>query len=81
MSVTLDISANSLKLVSINGNRVEKWGAAPLSPGMVRDGHILQPQAVGAAIDALFKELHIPKGGVIATITGLSFTYRILRLP
>ena len=81
MSVTLDISAGSLKLVSINGNRVEKWGTAPLSPGMVRDGVILQPQAVGAAIDALFQDLKITKGGLNATITGLSFTYRMLRLP
>jgi type IV pilus assembly protein PilM len=81
MPVTLDISAESLKLVSINGNRVEKWGTAPLSPSMVRDGLILQPQAVGAAIDALFQELKITKGGVIAAITGLSVTYRMLRLP
>ena len=81
MPITLDISAESLKLVSVNGNRVEKWGTAPLSPGMVRDGLILQPQAVGAAIDALFQNLKITKGGVIATITGLSVTYRMLRLP
>lgn len=81
MPVTLDISTNNLKLVSVTGNRVEKWGTAPLSPGMVRDGLILQPQAVGAAIDALFQDLKIPKGGVIATITGLSFTYRLLQLP
>jgi len=81
MPVTLDISAESLKLVSFNGNRVEKWGTAPLSPGMVRDGVILQPQAVGAAIDALFQDLKITKGGLNATITGLSFTYRMFRLP
>ena len=81
MPVTLDISAESLKLVSFNGNRVEKWRTAPLSPGMVRDGVILQPQAVGAAIDALFQDLNITKGGVNATVTGLSFIYRMFRLP
>ncbi|MBN1643936.1 MAG: pilus assembly protein PilM [Dehalococcoidales bacterium] len=81
MSVTLDISANSLKLVSISGNKVEKWGTAPLAQGWVRDGHILQPQEVANAIDGLFKSLRITKTGVSVTITGLSFTYRFLQLP
>jgi len=81
MPITLDISSENLKMVSINGNLVEKWGTAPLTSGMVRDGLILQPEAVGEAIDALFRDLKITKGGIIATITGLSFTYRMLRLP
>src|SRR3989304_9544656 len=81
MPVTLDISANSLRVVSINGKQVEKWGTAPLEPGLVRDGRILQTQAVGAAIAALFKSLQIPKGSVTAAISGLSFVYRIVRLP
>ena len=81
MSVTLDISNNSLKLVSTNGKQVQKWGTASLIPGLVRDGQILKPQDAGVAIDALFKSLQMPKDRVSVTITGLSFTYRFLRLP
>ncbi len=81
MPVTIDISAKDIKLVSFKGNQVEKWGTAPLAPGIVRDGQILEPKVVGAKIDTLFKSLDIPKTSAIATITGLSSTYRIIRLP
>ncbi len=81
MSVTLSISATSIRLLSVKAGRVKKWGNAPLAPGLVRDGLILQPKAVGAAIDALFKSTKVAKKRVITSLTGLSFTYRILSLP
>jgi type IV pilus assembly protein PilM len=81
MYVTLNITATSIRLLSVKGKQVEKWGSAPLTPGLVKDGFILQPKAVGAIIDALFKSTKVPKQKVITTLTGLSFTYRILSLP
>ena len=42
---------------------------------------ILQPEAVGEAIDALFKSIKVPKEKVIISLSGLSFTYRFLNLP
>ncbi len=81
MYVTLDISANSIRLLSVEERQVKKWESAPLAPGLVRDGLILQPKAVGAAIDALFKSTKVPKEQVITSLTGLSFTYCILNLP
>ena len=81
MYVTLNISATSIKLLSVEGGKVDKWGKAPLAPGLVRDGLILQPKAVGAAIDALFKSTKVPKEKVIISLTGLTFTYRFLSLP
>jgi Tfp pilus assembly protein PilN len=53
----------------------------PLAPGLVKDGLILQPKAVGEAIDALFKSVKVAKGQVITSLTGLSITYCILNLP
>jgi type IV pilus assembly protein PilM len=81
MYVTLNISATSIRLLSVKGREVKKWGSMPLAPGLVRDGLIAQPKEVGAAIDALFKLTQVPKQGVIVSLTGLSFTYRILSLP
>jgi Tfp pilus assembly protein PilN len=81
MYATLNISATSLRLLSVKGRQVEKWGEAHLAPGLVRDGLILEPKAVGEAITALFKSTGIPGGRVIICLTGLSFTYRILSLP
>lgn len=81
MYVTLNISATSIRLLQVKGRQVKKWGSIPLAPGLVRDGLILQPKAVGAAIDDLFKSTKVPKKQVITSVTGLSFTYRILSLP
>lgn len=81
MYVTLDISATSMRLLSVKGRQVKKWANIPLAPGLVRDGVILQPKAVAAAIDALFKSTKVSKERVIISLTGLSFTHRILSLP
>ncbi|MBU2608789.1 MAG: pilus assembly protein PilM [Chloroflexi bacterium] len=81
MYVTLDIGASSIKLLSVKRGKVDKWGMAPLAPGLVRDGLIQQPQAVAAAIDDLFKETNVPKQSVITSLTGLTFTYRTISLP
>src|SRR4030042_5562979 len=81
MYVTLNITARSVRLLSVKGKQVEKWGSAPLAPGLVKDGFILQPKAVGAIISGLFKSTQAPKQRVITSLTGLSFTYRILSLP
>ena len=63
------------------GRRVQVWRDMPLAPGLVKDGLILQPKAVGEAIDALFKSMKVSKEQVITSLTGLSFTYCILNLP
>lgn len=81
MNVTLSISATSIRLLSVKGRRVKKWASQPLAAGLVKDGLILQPEAVGAAIDALFKVTGVPRKRVVTSVTGLSFTYRILNLP
>lgn len=79
--VTLNISAGDIRAFSMQGSRVKKWGSTPLSPGLVRDGLILQPNAVAEAIHLLFETMQIPKKRVIVSVTGLSFTYRVLSLP
>jgi len=81
MYVTLNITATSVRLLSVKGKQVERWGSIPLAPGLVKDGFILQPKAVGAIISTLFKSAKVPKHRVITSLTGLSFTYRILSLP
>jgi type IV pilus assembly protein PilM len=81
MYVTLNISATSIRLLCVKRRQVNKWASAPLAPGLVKDGLILQPKAVGAAVDALFTSMKVPKKWVITSLTGLSFIYRILSLP
>ncbi len=81
MNVTLSISTNSIKILSARGRQVKQWGSAPLEPGLVRDGLILQPKALAAAINTLFATTKVSKERVIVSLSCVSFTYRILNLP
>ena len=81
MQATLVINNHSIKILSAKGGQVQKWGSLPLGSGLVRDGLILQPQAVGEAIASLFKTTGIPKDRVTTSLGGLSFTYRFINLP
>jgi Tfp pilus assembly protein PilN len=81
MYVTLNISSTSIRLLSVTGRQVTRWGDAPLAPGLVRDGLVLQPPVVGEAIDTLFREAKIPNKRVITCLSGLPFTYRFFNLP
>jgi Tfp pilus assembly protein PilN len=81
MYVALNISASSIKVLSLKGRQVKKWASLDLPDGLVRDGLILQPKAVGEAINSLFKSTGMPRDRVIASIAGLTFTYRFINLP
>jgi len=81
MYVALNISNGNIQVLSLKGRQVEKWGNLALTDGLVKDGLILQPQAVAEAIDSLFKSTKIPRENVIVSLAGLSFTYRFLSLP
>ncbi len=81
MPVAINLSNRNIKLVASQDGRIEKWATKTLPDGLIKDGRILQPQAVAEAINSLFNSLQLPRRQVIASLTGLSFTYRILQLP
>jgi Tfp pilus assembly protein PilN len=81
MYTALNISSRNIKVLALSGTRVKTWATSELTSGLVRDGVILHPQAVGEAIDSLFKSTGISRKNVIASIAGLPFTYRFINLP
>ncbi len=81
MYTALNISSHNIRALSLKGKRVNTWASADLKPGLVRDGQILQPEALGKAIDSLFKSNDIPRTNVIVGIAGLPFTHRVINLP
>jgi Tfp pilus assembly PilM family ATPase len=81
MYATLNINNRGIKILSVKRRQVKKWGSLPLESGLVRDGLILQPQAVGQAITSLFKSTKISKERVIVSLSGLAFTYRFVNMP
>ncbi len=78
---SLIISNSNIKVLSLKGRQVKKWGGLDLKPGLVRDGLVLDPKAVGSAISELFKTAGISKENVAVSLAGISFTYRYLKLP
>jgi Tfp pilus assembly PilM family ATPase len=81
MPVTLNISNLNIKLVAASGKTIEKWETLSLPAGLVKDGNILDVKAVAEKIDSLFDRLHLPRKRVLVTLSGISFTYRLLTLP
>jgi hypothetical protein len=79
--VSLEISNSGIKILSLKGKRVKKWGRIDLKAGLVRDGLITDPPSVAAAISELFKSTGIRKEGITVSLAGLTFTYRVLGLP
>ncbi len=81
MNVALNICGKNVKILSLKGRQVKQWASADLPAGLVRDGLILDTKAVGQIVNDLFKSTGMPRDKVTASVAGLSFTYRFLKLP
>ncbi|MBT4510746.1 MAG: pilus assembly protein PilM [Chloroflexi bacterium] len=79
--VTLNIDTSSIRGLIVNGKTIESWESIPLQSGVVRDGIVLEQEALGQAIDTLFGRMNAPRGKSILSLTGLHSTFRILALP
>ena len=81
MTITLDISCTAIRLLAARGRRAEKWASAPVQPGMIEQGLILDPEALGARIKRLMQAGNMSGRKVVASITGLYSICRLVRLP
>ncbi len=77
---TLNITANTLKALGLHGAALKRQ-EAPLPPGAVKNGLILQPETMGREIRSLFAAGKLSANRVVCTINGLPFTYRVLTIP
>ena len=81
MYVTLSINPTSVRLLSVKGRQIDKWGSMPIAPGLVKNGLIMQPKVVGTVINALFESTEVPRERVITCVAGLPFVHRFITLP
>ncbi len=79
--VTLNVEGDSVRLLAVRGRRVTDWGLEPLEPGLVREGVIADPQAVGAHIRSLLTSRRVGSWRLVASLTGQRSVPRILDLP
>jgi Tfp pilus assembly protein PilN len=81
MLTTLNISSQEIKLAALKGRKVKCWTSQTLESGIVRDGRVLDPERLGDTIAQLFKTQKLPRNRVVAALSALPYTYRIIGFP
>jgi hypothetical protein len=78
---TLHVEGSSVRLLAVRGGQVTQWGTEPLEPGLVEEGVVVNPRAVGGRIESLLAAQHISKRDLVAGVSGHRCVPRILDLP
>lgn len=83
--VGLDLGHHSIKAVQLDrtpsGWKVTRAATAPTPPETIKDGVVVDPQAMGAAIRALLKDAHISASSAHIAVAGGSVVVRTVRIP
>ena len=72
----LDVGTTAVRVVEVVLDRpgrvpvVSRVGEVPLPPGAVRDGEVVDPAAVGAAIEELWRQTGLRSRDVRVGLTG-----------
>lgn len=80
-ATTLHIEGDSVRLLVVRGGQVAEWGVEPLEPGLVQDGVVADPEALGERIKSLLAGHHVGKRNLVVGLTGQRCVPRILNFP
>lgn len=78
---TLFIRDTGVSLLVMNGKHIDKWASAPLEPGLVSQGLIVDEIQVADKVKQLFKETGAKTTKVITAVSGHDSLYRVITLP
>ncbi|MEW6034290.1 MAG: pilus assembly protein PilM [Chloroflexota bacterium] len=78
---TLNIEASSVRVLSIQGRKIKRWGSVSLPSGLIKDTLVLNPAGVASAIADLFRSVRVSKSGVVVSLTGFRSISRFVTLP
>ena len=81
MKITLHIDSNEIKLVAGKKGVVKTWLSKRMETGIVQDGRVVNPEKAGEIISNMFVTHRLPRNGVIVSMSGLPYTYRVIDLP
>ena len=79
--LTLNIEANEVRLLIAQGSRVLYWDSLPLPSGVMREGHVAQPDAFGQALADLLARTNAPRRRAVVALGGQRALVRILTMP
>lgn len=80
-AATIYIDDSAIWVLVAKGRQVQKWASSPLEPGLVKNGVILNEDAVANKLRELWTAEEIRSRRVIAGISGINCLYRLLTLP
>ncbi|MDM8526402.1 type IV pilus assembly protein PilM [Desulfococcaceae bacterium HSG8] len=82
--IGLDIGSRTLKVAEITdikqGYELKKFGMSDIEPGLIEDGIIKNPEAVGKAIEGLFRMYKIKEQHVATSIGGYSIIVKTITI-
>ena len=82
--IGLDIGTNAVRVAELELSdppRLTSFGQVALPPGAMRDGEVIDPSAVTAAIQRLWKELSLKKAPVRIGVASPRVLVRTVDLP
>ena len=79
--VTLHVESDSIRFLAAKQHRVLEWGLVPLPPGLVHEGVISDPQAVGARIETLLSAHRAVGGRLVLGLSAQRSMPRFLQFP
>ena len=79
--VTLVIDNAAVRLLTAEGNAVVRWASTPVASGLISDGIVQDPGALGDLVAKLFQQERTPKGNVVTCVPGSHAVYKSFTLP
>ncbi|MFW6125894.1 MAG: pilus assembly protein PilM [Chloroflexota bacterium] len=75
------IGESAIRALELHGKRPHRWGMVPLEEGAVRDGVILDEEAVVGKLRDMWISQQVGSRRVVAGISGINCLYRVLTFP
>lgn len=79
--VSINIESTDLRFLVSDGPRIKRWGSVPLQPNVVREGQVLNPQALSAVVNELILSKRVSKGKGLVSLSGIQSVHRTIALP
>lgn len=80
-ATTVVVESTDIRYLTTRGGKVDRWGSTPLPEGLIEDGGVTDPPALGRVLDALFGEQNLDRKRAITSLSGMRSIPRLLTLP
>ena len=80
-ATTVVVESTDIRYLITRGGQVHRWGSVPLPAGLVVEGRVTDPPALGRLLDDLFRRESLGRERAIISISGMRSIARLFALP